>query len=75
MQQIIFFLPLSHKTQNVSALDGHLQVSQYVEEPEYGHLGQNMLCFMWKWKEKNNYCITDGLWYTQIVYYGMQQDA
>jgi hypothetical protein len=26
-----FFLPLSFKTQNVSALDGHLQVSQYVE--------------------------------------------
>jgi hypothetical protein len=31
MQQIIFFLPLSLKTQHVSVLDGHLQVSEYVE--------------------------------------------
>jgi hypothetical protein len=32
MQQIIFFfLPLSLKTQHVSALDGHLQVPEYVE--------------------------------------------
>jgi hypothetical protein len=32
MQQIIIiFLPLSLKTQHVSALNGHLQVSQYAE--------------------------------------------
>jgi hypothetical protein len=31
MQQIIFFPPLSLKTQHVSALDCHLQVSQYAE--------------------------------------------
>jgi hypothetical protein len=31
MQQIIFFLPLSLKTQHALALDGHLQVSEYVE--------------------------------------------
>jgi hypothetical protein len=31
MQQIIFPPPLSLKTQHVSTLDGHLQVSQYVE--------------------------------------------
>jgi hypothetical protein len=29
MQQFFFFFPL--KTQHVSALDGHLQVSEYVE--------------------------------------------
>jgi hypothetical protein len=31
MQQIIFFPSLSLKTQYVSALDGHLQVSQYAK--------------------------------------------
>jgi hypothetical protein len=31
MQRNIFFPPLSLKTQHVSALDGHLQVSQYAE--------------------------------------------
>jgi hypothetical protein len=31
MQQIVFSLPLSLKTLNLSALDCHLQVSQYAE--------------------------------------------
>jgi hypothetical protein len=38
MQQIIFFLPLSLKTQRVSALDGHLQVS-------IGNLGPKHVVF------------------------------
>jgi hypothetical protein len=31
MQKTIFFFPISLKTQHVSALDGHIQVSQYVK--------------------------------------------